>query len=91
MRGYIARAIEIIKAFSSNPLAISIVKYLMASTVNYAYLFGIHSVAAAIVFAAFYVLLFVFFVKKLIARSSYVLVLLCFFCASGCACFLCFP
>jgi hypothetical protein len=54
----------------------------MASTINYAHLFGIHSVAAAIVFAVLYALLFVFFVKQSISNPTYVFLVLSFFCAS---------
>ncbi|KAF8844809.1 hypothetical protein BDN67DRAFT_962245 [Paxillus ammoniavirescens] len=48
---------------------------------NYAAAFGIHSLAAAVIFALVYFPLFGFFIFKAIARPTYVFIMLSFFCA----------
>lgn len=48
--------------------------------INYAKVFGIDSVAAAIVFATAYVPLFGWFVRQSFARPTYVFFVLSFFC-----------
>lgn len=51
---------------------------------NYAHFAGIHSVAAAVVFAVLYAPLFAFYVRQSIRRPTYVFIILAFFCASTC-------
>lgn len=48
---------------------------------NYASLFEIESLAAAIVFVVLYVPFFVYFFAKAIARPNYVYIIITFFCA----------
>ncbi|KIJ69143.1 hypothetical protein HYDPIDRAFT_79393 [Hydnomerulius pinastri MD-312] len=48
---------------------------------NYAAAFGIHSLAAAVIFAILYFPLFGLYVSKAIARPTYVFIILSFFCA----------
>lgn len=50
--------------------------------INYAHEYGIHSVAAAIIFAILYIPLFGWFVRQSLARPTYVYFVLTFFCAS---------
>ncbi|KDR82182.1 hypothetical protein GALMADRAFT_58965 [Galerina marginata CBS 339.88] len=49
--------------------------------INYAKAFGIHSVAAAVIFAILYVPLFGWFVRQSLVRRNYVYVMLMIFCA----------
>jgi hypothetical protein len=55
--------------------------------INYAHAFGIHSVAAAIIFAILYIPLFGWFVRQSFARPTYVHFVLAFFCALRIAAF----
>jgi len=48
---------------------------------NYAASFGIHSLAAAVIFTLIYFPLLGFFIFKAIARPTYVFFMLCFFCS----------
>lgn len=50
--------------------------------INYAQFYGIHSVAAAIIFAVAYVPFFGLFVYRSIGRPTYVFIVLALFCAS---------
>ena len=50
--------------------------------IDYAQYYGIHSVAAAVIFAVAYVPFFGLFVYKSIGRPTYVFIILSLFCAS---------
>lgn len=52
-------------------------------TINYAALFGIHSIAAAAIFTIIYVPLAVYYIQRTLTRFNYVFVFLMGFCLSG--------
>jgi hypothetical protein len=53
----------------------------MSSSIDYASAFGIHSVAAAGLFAALFILLGFWFVRQSIKNTTYVYIILTLFCA----------
>jgi hypothetical protein len=59
----------------------------MSDSVNYAKLYGIKSLAGAVVFAVLYVPFFGWFVRQSIRRPTYVFIILSLFCCSECPCF----
>jgi len=70
--------------YPSPPQESGALLYVMANPnhINYAHEFGIHSVAAAIIFAILYIPLFGWFVRQSFARPTYVHFVLGLFCAS---------
>jgi len=59
----------------------------MSNGINYAKVYGIESVAGAVIFAILYVPFFVWFVRKSIGRPTYVFIILALFCAIRIAAF----
>ena len=71
-------------AVSILPIPLTLIlRYRMASTINYARdVFGIHSVAAAVIFAVLYAFLLPYYIWRAFRNPTYVLIILSLFCAS---------